>query len=115
MDGINRRELQDPEDIDIPNVPIDSQPQFKSTYRICYHEERRLLAELEQASAARQMQVEGALVRIRIIGWMFVYNSSLPMVTKLAEAVEDCSKKDITAYYHSLGEHLLDHWIKACE
>lgn len=108
---------------DLPNptgfvalVEPDARQDVKDAYELCYREERRLvqqLEELRQVSSPRREQIEASIVRIRVIGWMFVFIVESQTLVKLATAVSSCRLEDDG--YDTLGQYFLDHWIKACE
>ena len=107
--------LPAPEIAQIPNInhttPTDVAPTggVLSAYRLCYDEEQRLLRHQEKGQP---------LINIRILGYMFIYNSSVSMLTELASAVLSCSARgDSEQCYNlnNLGQFFLDYWIRPCK
>ena len=104
--------LPAPEIVQIPNInhttPTDVAPTggVLSAYRLCYDEEQRLLRHQEKGQP---------LINIRILGYMFIYNSGSSMLTELARAVLSCSGNPEHYNLNGLGQFFLDYWIRPRE
>ena len=105
----NSETLPTPKVVQIPNINnlnprADSD--VLSAYRLCYDEEQRLLLQQENGQP---------LINIRILGYMFIYNSGCSMLTELARAVLSCSGNPERYNLNGLGEFFLDYWIRPRE
>ena len=104
--------LPTPEVVQIPNLnatTTDVASTVLSAYKLCYDEEQRL---------SQQQENDQPLINIRILGYMFIYNSSVSMLTELASAVLSCSARgDSEQCYNlnDLGQFFLDYWIRPCK
>ena len=104
--------LPTPEVVQIPNLnntPTDVVSTVSSAYKLCYDAEQRL---------SQQQENDQPLINIRILGYMFIYNSSVSMLTELASAVLSCSARgDSEQCYNlnDLGQFFLDYWIRPCK
>ena len=103
--------LPTPEVVQIPNLnntPTDVVSTVSSAYKLCYDEEQRL---------SQQQENDQPLINIRILGYMFIYNSSVSMLTELASAVLSCSARGDSERYNlnGLGQFFFDYWIRPRE
>lgn len=97
--------LPTPEAVQIPNINTDVEPTVLSAYRLCYDEEQRLL----------QQENGQPLINIRILGYMFIYNSGSSMLIELTRAVTSCFGCGDAGRLNDLGQFFLDYWIRTCE
>ena len=103
--------LPTPEVVQIPNLnatTTDVASTVLSAYKLCYDEEQRL---------SQQQENDQPLINIRILGYMFIYNSSVSMLTELASAVLSCSARGDSERYNlnGLGQFFFDYWIRPRE
>ena len=102
--------LPTPEVVQIPNInnlnPTRADSDVLSAYRLCYDEEQRLLRHQEKGQP---------LINIRILGYMFIYNSGCSMLIELARAVLSCSGNPEHYNLNGLGQFFLDYWIRPRE
>lgn len=98
--------LPTPKAVGIPNVNTDVVPTVLSAYSLCYAEEQRLLQQQENGQP---------LINIRILGYMFIYNSGSSMLTELTRAVTFCYARGDAERLNDLGQFFLDYWIRPCE
>ena len=105
----NSETLPTPQVVQIPNInntPADVASTVLSAYKLCYDEEQRLLQEQENGQP---------LINIRILGYMFIYNSGSSMLLELTRAVTSCFSNGHAERLNGLGQFFLDYWIRPRE
>ncbi|KAK7439333.1 hypothetical protein VKT23_017559 [Stygiomarasmius scandens] len=92
--------LLPPSSADIQNL-FGPQSDVLHAYSLCYQEQERLTevgAETEP------------LIHIRVLGWIFVFSPTSPMLDDLTVAVVSCN--GISHKYNGLGKFCVDFWIR---
>ncbi|KAJ7574451.1 hypothetical protein C8J56DRAFT_979669 [Mycena floridula] len=90
-----------PEKLESSNVPS-----VQSAYNLCYQEQQRLT----------RLGLKGdsdALMRIRVVGWMFHFATEDRMLVELSRSVISCSGDG--QKYNDLGQFFIDFWIRTCD
>ncbi len=87
----------------IPHVSEENRNRVLAAYTLCYNAEQELLQQNQQNQQSYD------LINIRILGYMFMYNTDGPMVLALVDAVNACN-----GAYAELGKFFMDYWIRPC-